>query len=389
VVPTRVVLSINSGSSSLKFALHQFAEEKTSRIAEGAIDRIDDTAGRLRLRHQGGAVEREAGYASQASAIEAILAEFPRLGLTTPNAVGHRIVHGGPRFSAPERITPEVLAALRALTPYAPLHIPGAIKAIEAVAANFPDIPQVACFDTAFHWQMPEIARRFALPQSLWHDGIRRYGFHGISYEYIAERIGDQANGRVIVAHLGNGASMVAIRDGKSIDTTMGFTPTGGFMMGTRCGDLDPGVILHLLSQRGYDARSLDELVNHKSGLLGVSGVSADMKTLEAKRDTNPNCVVAIEMFCYQVRKEIGALSAALGGLDLLVFTGGIGEHSTLVRFEVCRALGHLGIEIEQALNDSHADTISATNSPCVVRVIPTDEDLMIARHTNRLVFKA
>jgi acetate kinase len=160
-------------------------------------------------------------------------------------------------------------------------------------------------------------------------------------------------------------------------------------MMGTRCGDLDPGVILHLLSQRGYDARSLDELVNHKSGLLGVSGVSADLKTLEAKRDTNPNCVVAIEMFCYQVRKEIGALSAALGGLDLLVFTGGIGEHSTLVRFEVCRALGHLGIEIEQALNDSHADTISATNSPCVVRVIPTDEDLMIARHTNRLVFKA
>jgi acetate kinase len=192
----------------------------------------------------------------------------------------------------------------------------------------------------------------------------------------------------IVAAHLGHGASMAAIRDGKSIDTTIGFTPTGGFMMGTRRGDVDPGVILHLLSQRGCDARSLDELVNRKSGLLGVSGVSADMKTLKAKRDTNPNSVVAIGMFCYQMRKEIGALSAALGGLDLLVFTGGIGEHSTLVRFEVCRALGHLGIEIEQALNDSHVDTISAANSRCVVRVIPTDEDLMIARHTNRLVFR-
>jgi len=282
-----------------------------------------------------------------------------------------------------------VLEALRALTPYAPLHIPGAIKAIEAVAANFPEVAQVACFDTAFHSQMPQVARRFALPQTLWDDGIRRYGFHGISYEYITERIGDQANGRVIVAHLGNGASMAAIRGGKSIDTTMGFTPTGGFMMGTRCGDIDPGVLLHLLSQRGYDAHSLDELVNHKSGLFGVSGVSADMKTLEAERGTNPDCAVAIEMFCYQVGKEIGALSAALGGLDLLVFTGGIGEHSSLVRFEVCRALGHLGIEIEQALNDSHADTISGAGSRCIVRVIPTDEDLMIARHTNRLVFGA
>jgi acetate kinase len=276
---------------------------------------------------------------------------------------------------------------LRRLIPFAPLHMPGGIEGIETVAARHPRLPQVACFDTAYHRGMPERAERFPLPRELWDAGVRRYGFHGISYEYIMRALGADVPPRLIIAHLGNGASMAAVEYGRPRDTTMGFTPAGGFMMGTRPGDLDPGLILYLLEQKRFDAAQLSELVNLKSGLLGVSGVSSDVKTLLDARATNADATMAIEMFCYQIRKAIGALAAALGGLDLLVFTGGIGEHAAAVRAEVCDGLAHLGLAIDPRRNDSNEDTISTADSRCRVRVIPTNENLMVARHTVRLVF--
>jgi len=225
------------------------------------------------------------------------------------------------------------------------------------------------------------------LPRNLWQEGLRRYGFHGLSYEYIVEILGSAAQDRIIIAHLGNGASMVAVRGGKPLDTTMGFTPTGGFMMGSRSGDLDPGVLLYLMNQKGYDSRQLERLVDHEAGLLGVSGLSPDMKILLEKRDSEPDAAEAVDMFCYQLRKHIGALAAVLGGLDTLVFTGGIGERAARVRWEVCQSLKYLGIYLDAKRNEVHADTISTSDSPCTVRVIPTNEELMIARHTRKLIF--
>jgi acetate kinase len=272
------------------------------------------------------------------------------------------------------------------LIPFAPLHLPDEIAGIEAVTSHFSGLPQVACFDTAFHRSMPEVAQRFALPRALWDEGIRRYGFHGISYEYIMQALGANRPSRLIIAHLGNGASMAAVKDGSPLDTTMGFTPTGGFMMGTRSGDLDPGIILYLLSKRHFDARGLAELVNHQSGLLGVSGLS-DMKMLLERRAAEPDAAMAVQMFCYQLRKQIGAFAAALGGLDLLVFTGGIGERAAPVRWEACSGLEHLGVKLDRKRNDADADRISSDDCRCLVRVIPTNEDLMIARHTYQLIF--
>ena len=266
--------------------------------------------------------------------------------------------------------------------------MPGGIEGIEAVAARYPKLPQVTCFDTAFHRGMPERAERFPLPRELWDAGIRRYGFHGISYEYILQTLGADVPPRLIIAHLGNGASMAAVLNGHPHDTTMGFTPAGGFMMGTRPGDLDPGVIVYLLEQKHFDAKRLAELVNLKSGLLGVSGISSDVKTLLDSRSANADAAMAIEMFCYQIRKSVGALAAALGGLDMLIFTGGIGEHATAVRAEVCDGLAYLGLAIDPRRTGSNQDTISSAGSKCRVRVIPTNENLMVARHTARLVFE-
>ena len=312
-----------------------------------------------------------------------------RLKLPRLDAVGHRIVHGGASHVAPELVTPQLVDELKGLIPFAPLHMPGGIEGIEAVAAGHPKLPQVACFDTAFHRKMPETAQRFPLPRDLFDAGVRRYGFHGISYEYIMQALGADVPARLIIAHLGNGASMAAVKDGRPLDTTMGFTPAGGFMMGTRPGDLDPGVILYLLEQKGYEAGRLREVVNQKSGLLGVSGQSSDVKTLLDARASNAGAALAIEMFCYQIRKAIGALTAALGGLDMLVFTGGIGEHAAAIRAEVCGGLTHLGMAIDPRCNDSNDDTISADDSRCKVRVMPTNENLMVARHTSRLAFGA
>jgi acetate kinase len=357
------ILSLNSGSSSLKFAVYRMAEDAEECIFSGAIEEITD----------------------RAAAVKSMFAALRQQGITNLAAAGHRIVHGGPKFSAPQRVDEELKRALKELVPFAPLHLPGQLAMIEAVADHYPDLLQVACFDTAFHSLLPEVAQRFALPQELWEQGIRRYGFHGLSYEYVVGRLGKGLGRRAIIAHLGNGASMVALKEGTPIDTSMGLTPAGGFMMGTRSGDLDPGVLLYLLRQ-GYSAEKLEDLINHKAGLLGVSGQTSDMKALLESRSADPAATLAVTMFCYHVRKFIGAFAAALSGLDTLVFTGGIGERAATVRKEICEGLEHLGIAIDEEANDRDAETVSPAGSRCVVRVVQTDEDLMIARHTRTIL---
>jgi acetate kinase len=259
---------------------------------------------------------------------------------------------------------------------------------MEAVASEAPQIPQVVCFDTAFHRRLPELAQRFSLPRKLFDEGIRRYGFHGLSYEYVLQALGPAAQRqRLIMAHLGNGSSLAAVKDGSPMDTSMGLTPTGGVMMGTRAGDVDPGVLIFLLREKHYDADKLERLVDAESGLLGVSELTSDMKTLLAKRDSDPRAAEAVAMFCRSVRKEIGAFAAVLGGLDTLVFTGGIGERAPAVREEICRDLGHLGVRLDAARNNDREDVISAAQSACMVRVVATNEELMIARHTRAVIF--
>jgi len=388
------ILCLNGGSSSLKFALYQPGGKAGGEalLAEGAVERLGLAGARLWARRSGGAepVEHAGGpLPDHRAAVGAVFAVLEGLGVPSPAAVGHRLVHGGPAHAAPERVDARLLERLRELIPLAPLHLPSEIAVIEAVAAHFADLPQVVCFDTAFHRRMPELAQRLPLPGELWDKGVRRYGFHGLSYEYILDAVGSAGSGRLIIAHLGNGASLAAIRDGQPRETTMGFTPTGGLMMGTRTGDLDPGVLLYLLDQEGYDPPRLGRLVNQEAGLLGVSGTSPDMKTLLAAREADPRAALAVRMFCYHVRKHIGALAAVLGGLDMLVFTGGIGERAAPVRREVCDGLEYLGIRLDPGRNDAHADPVSAAGSPCAVRVIPTNEDLMIARHTHALIVQS
>jgi acetate kinase len=389
---TYVILTLNSGSSSLKFALYQLGQpgaESETLLAEGTVAPIGLPGGHLVIRDADGKVlsETHRDVADHSAALEATFAALPQLQLPPPAAVGHRLVHGGPDHVAPERVTPQLTHSLRGIIGFAPLHLPTELRGIDAVATRFPDLPQVACFDTAFHRRMPELAQRFPLPRALWDQGIRRYGFHGLSYEYIMDRLGSAACGRVIIAHMGNGVSLAAVRDGRPLETTMGFSPTGGCMMGTRSGDLDPGLLLYLMGEKHWDVGKIEQLVNHQAGLLGLSGITSDMKTLLEKREQEPNAAQAVEMFCYHLRKHIGALTAVLGGLDTLVFTGGIGERAAPVRWEVCRSLEYLGIQLDPPRNQTHAEVISTSGSRCTVRVITTNEDLMIARHTRDLIF--
>ncbi len=380
----RIILCFNSGSSSVKFALFQCRGQEEILLVRGAVERIGLQAGLLRLRGPTKEilVELNRDFADHNVAIHAALDAMDGQNLPRPEAVGHRVVHGGAERNSPMAVDQGLLADLKKLIAFAPLHLPAEILGIEAVSRRFPGILQVACFDTAFHRRLPEIAQRLPLPRNLWDHGVRKYGFHGLSYEYILDVLGKAAMGRTIIAHLGNGASMAAVRDGQPLDTTMGFTPTGGLMMGTRCGDLDPGVLLYLLREEVQSVAGLEDLVNHQSGLLGVSGISSDMKILLEKRNSDPRATLAVEMFCYHVRKHIGALAAVLEGLETLVFTGGIGEKAAPVRQSVCRGLAYLGVRLDPALNERHAGTISAAGSSCKVLVVPTDEDLMIARHT-------
>ena len=393
----RIVLALNVGSSSCKFTLYDLSGDGEKLIADGAAERVGVAGGgRLWIHRADGRALADLArdLPRPQAAVDALLDEVERHKLPRPAAVGHRIVHGGPNHAAPERIGSKLIGDLRGLIPFAPLHMPGGIEGITATAARLPEAAQVACFDTAFHRTMPEVARRLPLPQSLHHEGVRRYGFHGISYEYIVAALGADLPRRLIAAHLGNGASAAAILDGKSVDTTMGFTPTGGFMMGSRTGDLDPGVVLYLMREKNYDAARLDDLVNHRSGLLGVSGVSSDVKALLAAsadiRDLEKaqDARLAIDMFCYQIGQSIAAMAAALGGVDLIVFTGGIGEHAPQIRAGVCAGLAHLGVVLDKACNAANDGTISAAASRCEVRVIATNESLMIARHTRRIVFE-
>jgi acetate kinase len=384
----QVILCINSGSSSLKFALYQMGNTEEERIATGAVEGIGLAGGRLWIKAGDGKtlVDRRRDFVGCSSATDSISAAARELGLPLPTAAGHRVVYGGPNHSSPELVDARFIQGLRDLIPFAPLHLPSAIYGMEAVAARYPDLPQVACFDTAFHRRMPQVAQRFPLLRNLWDEGIRRYGFHGLSFEYILGTLDQPAQRRLLIAHLGNGASLAAIRNGLPLDTTMGFTPTGGLMMGTRSGDLDPGVLLYLMTQKRCEAGELDALLNQRAGLWGVSGISSDMKTLLDQRDRAPHAAEAVELFCYQARKHLGAMTAVLGGLDTLVFTGGMGERAAPVRWEICQGLEYLGIVLDEKRNASNSDVISAPESRCAVRVIPTNEDLMIARHTYRFL---
>jgi acetate kinase len=383
-----VVLCLNSGSSSLKFALYSVGEEE-SQLARGAAERIGLPGGRLWVHGSDSEklLDVDQDFTGHIAAASAIATAANTLGLPFPSAVGHRVVHGGPHHSRPERLNDSLLDELRSLIPFAPLHLPSAIQCIEAVIKRFPNLPQVVCFDTAFHRSMPRVAQRLPLPRELWYEGVRRYGFHGLSYEYIVSALGRNLDGNAVIAHLGNGCSLAALRNGGPIDTTMGFTPNGGVMMGTRSGDLDPGVLIHLMTEKSYKATEIDDIVSRHSGLLGVSAISSDMKTLLEQHDQEPHAAEAVELFCYHIRKQIGALTAALGGLHNLVFTGGIGERAAPIRSEVCRGLGHLGIAIDERKNAIHEPIVSTEGSSCTVRVIRTNEDLMIARHTYSLLF--
>ena len=384
------ILAFNSGSSSLKFALYEFSAVGERLLVRGEAENVGAPSAHLWLRPTDGSsiVDQLHPIPDHQAALQIALDLLKKREFARPSAIGHRVVNGGPHYSAPQKVTPQILAGLRQLIPLAPLHLPAEIKIMEAVESYAPQIPQVACFDTAFHRRLPELAQRFPLPRKFFDDGIRRYGFHGLSYEYVLRKLGPSAQSqRLIMAHLGNGSSLAAVKDGVPVDTSMGLTPTGGVMMGTRTGDQDPGVLIYLLRERGFDAAKLEHLVDAESGLLGVSELTSDMKTLLEKRSSDPRASQAIAMFCRSVRKEIGAFAAVLDGLDLLVFTGGIGERAPAIREEICRDLGYLGVNLDAARNNATEDVISAADSPCLVRVIATNEELMIARHTHAVVF--
>jgi acetate kinase len=386
------ILVINAGSSSIKFSVFDTAADRSLTAgAHGQVDGIG-TSPHLEVSDEQGhklVDPRPAadGYDGAIAAIHDWYASHVG-GEAGFAGVGHRIVHGGAAYAEPVLIDARVLAELTALVPLAPLHQPHNLAAVRAVAAAAPDVPQVACFDTAFHHSQPALAREFALPRALTAKGVRRYGFHGLSYEYIVSAlpaVAPELVGRkLVVAHLGNGASMCAIDSGRSIATTMSFTPVDGLPMGTRTGALDPGVILYLLDHEHMDARAVERLIYDQSGLLGVSGISSDMRTLLAS--AAPAAREAIDLFVYRIGRELGSLAAALGGLDGLIFTGGIGEHAAEIRAGACRDAAWLGVLLDVAANDRHGPRISTPASKAPVFVVPTDENLMIARHTRELL---
>ncbi len=390
---SRVLLVLNAGSSSIKFSVFELGDASALTLAwKGEIDGLgvrprfvaSDGAGKTLADES----VRAAAEWSHDDALATILAWIDgRTAASTIVAAGHRVVHGSVRYTAPVLIEPDVLDWLDALAPLAPLHQPHNLAPIKALARLRPELPQVACFDTAFHTTQPAVAQAFALPRELTDAGVKRYGFHGLSYEYIASvlpgHLGAAADGRVVVAHLGAGASMCALRGRRSVATTMGFTALEGLPMGTRTGTLDPGVILYLMSGRKMDLAAVTELLYKKSGLLGISGVSSDMRELLAS--AAPRAAYAIDVFVYRAARELGSLAAALSGLDALVFTGGIGEHAAPIRARVCRDAEWLGVRLDAAANDRGGPRISAEGSAASAWVIPTNEELMIARHTRRV----
>ncbi len=382
------ILTVNGGSSSLKFALFDHADPPARR-ASGRIERIGLQHPQLVVAGAGGTRhEAEVEAPDQQAAVELLVEWLGReVGVEALAAVGHRVVHGGGRYYRPEPVTDELLAELRRIGPYDPDHLPEEIDLIDAFRRLDPALPQIACFDTAFHHNLPRVAQIVPIPRRFEAAGVRRYGFHGLSYAFLMDEIDrvagpDEAQGRIILAHLGSGASLAAVHGGRPVDTTMGFTPASGLVMSTRCGDLDPGLVRFLMKAEGLSVEAFHALVNDESGLLGVSQTSPDLRDLLARQGEDVRAAEAVELFCYRVKTGIGALAAALGGLETLVFAGGIGENAPEVRRRVCDGLGFLGVALDGARNEAGAAVISADGGPVTVRVIRTDEEVMIARAT-------
>ena len=388
--PDPSILVVNAGSSSLKFGLYIEHDGDEELLLDGLADGIGRSSGKLEVKDAQGCVLRSENlrFSSESEALSHSAQWIVELSRNPLCAVGHRVVHGGPRLLTHQPITPALIEELHACIHFAPLHIPIALQLIEQVERSYPNVPQFACFDTAFHRTIPEAAARFALPRELFDEGIRRYGFHGLSYESIVHQLGADLPSRTVMAHLGSGASLAAVKDGRSVDTTMGLTPTGGIPMATRSGDLDPGVLLYLLRVKKMNADSMEKLLNQDSGLRALSNGKADMRDLEAAADRGEEkAQQAIEIFCMSIQKVVAAYAAVLGGLDMLVFSGGIGEHSARVRNDVCNGLKFLGISIDPGSHQG-GGIVSKEASKVSVRVIESQEDLQIARHCRALLRK-
>ena len=387
------ILTINGGSSSIKFALFE-SGNPLQRILEGIIERVGLPDATLRVKGLNPAdnFSRLVTAPDLSMAVGTLMDWIEeRCGRDALSAVGHRVVHGGPLYCEPQRITADMVEELRRLSPFDPEHLPQEILLIEAFHTRFPDLPQVACFDTAFHHDLPRVARMLPIPRRFEERGVRRYGFHGLSYAFLMEELArvagaETARGRVILAHLGNGASLAAVRNGQPMDTSMGFTPAAGVPMSTRSGDLDPGLVWYLARTEKMDAKQFNEMVNSQSGLLGISETSSDMRDLLELEMQDVRAAEAVALFCYQVKKWIGAYAAALGGLDTLVFAGGIGEYAPTVRARICEGLGFLGIELDEKRNTANEGVISKDASRVAVRVIHTDEEVMIAKSVCRVL---
>jgi acetate kinase len=387
------IVVLNAGSSSIKFSVFRLDADSPALAVRGQIEGIYTSARFVAKSPSGATVATRSwdgeGPLGHDGAIRFLIDYLHgELDGHRVLAVGHRVVHGGTDYDRPVRLDGALVEELERFVPLAPLHQPHNLAAIRALLARAPELAQVACFDTSFHRRMPTVAQTFALPPAITDRGVRRYGFHGLSYEYIAATLpgldAAAARGRVVVAHLGNGASMCAIANGRSVASTMGFTAVEGLPMGTRSGALDPGVILYLMDELKMDARAIEKLIYQQSGLLGVSGVSSDMRTLLASDD--PRAAFAVELFCYRIHRELGSLSAAMGGLDALVFTGGIGEHAAPVRARVLQLAAWLGIDADPDANATHGPQLTKAGSRTRAWVIPTDEELMIARHTRAVI---
>jgi acetate kinase len=388
------IFVLNSGSSSLKFGLFTPAASGTNEVrplARGSADGIDSDRGKIQIQSADGKPLYEQSHAidSQSHALQLVADRLRANNFPTPKAIGHRVVHGGPNLTTHQKITPQVLTELEGAAHFAPLHVPVALELIRECQKLFPQATPFACFDTAFHRTLPESAARFPIPENFWQSGIRRYGFHGLSCESILHALGKNIPPRLIIAHLGNGASISAVRNSQSIDTTMGLTPTGGIIMGTRPGDLDPGLLVHILQSEKTDAAAriteLAKLLDKQSGLLGISGLSADMRQLREAAAKNSRAQLAIEMFTRAAKKAIAAGVALLGGLDLLVFTGGIGEHDAASRAEICQGLQCFGLVLDPEANRQNAKNIAVQKSSAAVNVLTSDEECQIARHVAHL----
>ena len=378
------VLALNSGSSSLKFGLYRVGPSQLDILLSGKAEAIDNTTWRFQARNSRNRslLSETLSSPSQRDAITRIGRLLTDSGMPAPCAIGHRIVHGGPKLRQHCLIDGKVLQQLEAATAFAPLHIPSALSAIRFAQEHFPGVLQVACFDTTFHAELPDVARVLPIPRELLSEGIHRYGFHGLSCESVVHQLSRDLPSRLIIAHLGNGASVTAVRDGGSIDTSMGLTPSGGVIMGTRSGDLDPGVLIYLMREKKLDASALEELIDHRSGLLGISGVGSDMRRLHEAASSSVHARLAIEIFCYSVRKQVAAMISVLGGVDLFVFTGGIGENDAQARAMICSGLSWAGASLDEARNMTANDPISDSLSGFAVRVLPSQEAEQIAHHT-------